>query len=199
MCVCVQNISLARRLLKVNVYTDNGDDVLESVLTSVGESQLQCITDLISMMEQAPKHLFTACTYTHTHTHTLLTGWQLCAGALVGFYSMHCTTHITHSPTGPSYAAQLTLHLMSLRCCIQNAGMASSPLPVLSVNFAVRLLNCKNINSLFIYYLFSVFRAHLQNKTPHKICATICNNTAQIPWSKWSCEKKTPSLAPFSK
>ncbi len=54
-CVCVcRTFHLPVTVLKVNVYTDNGDDVLESVLVSVGESQLHCITELISMMEQAP-------------------------------------------------------------------------------------------------------------------------------------------------
>lgn len=52
---CVERL-LARHCVrhKVNVYTDNGDDVLESILTSVQELQLHCITELISMMEQAP-------------------------------------------------------------------------------------------------------------------------------------------------
>lgn len=54
-CVCVcGTFHLPAAVLKVNVYTDNGDDVLESVLACVGESQLHCITELISMMEQAP-------------------------------------------------------------------------------------------------------------------------------------------------
>lgn len=55
---CLQCVFVCRALLlpaaalKVNVYTDNGDDVLGSVLTSVRELQLHCITELISMMEQ---------------------------------------------------------------------------------------------------------------------------------------------------
>lgn len=48
--------SLARHGVrhKVNVYTDNGDDVPKSDLTSVQELKLHRITDLISLMEQAP-------------------------------------------------------------------------------------------------------------------------------------------------
>lgn len=52
----MKNISLTRHCArhKVNVYTDNGDEVLEGILTSVRELQLHCITALISKMEQAP-------------------------------------------------------------------------------------------------------------------------------------------------
>lgn len=55
-CACAAERSLARHGVrhKVNVYADNGDDVLKSDLTSVQELKLHGITDLISLMEQAP-------------------------------------------------------------------------------------------------------------------------------------------------
>lgn len=54
-CVCVfGSFYLPVSTLKVNVYTDNEDDVLESVHFSIWLLLLQCITELINMMEQAP-------------------------------------------------------------------------------------------------------------------------------------------------
>lgn len=52
-CICAWNTSLAHIVLKVNVYTDNGDDVLESILTSARELLLHYIKQLI-IMEQVP-------------------------------------------------------------------------------------------------------------------------------------------------
>lgn len=49
-----KDFRLPATVLKVNVYTDNGHVVLESIHTSVGKSLLHCIKELISMMEQAP-------------------------------------------------------------------------------------------------------------------------------------------------
>lgn len=75
--MCTAERTLACELVgrKVNACADNGDDVLKSDLTSVQKFKLHDITDLISLMEQAPQRLFTAgllAIQRHAHTVTHL-------------------------------------------------------------------------------------------------------------------------------